>query len=124
MIELREGVHSLVLQEKARADQNHGECYNSPHEGWAVMLEEMLEAKDEARRVEEMVKELWHSVRMAPLPPHTQFMYEKAANICVIAQSAAAEFIQVAAVCARFLHSVNCGGREWNMQEAITHEKE
>lgn len=68
---------ALVLEEVERAQQKYPP-FNSAHEGYAVLLEE--------------VDELWDEVKMAPTRRRSDFMY--------------AEAVQVAAMAVRFLVDV------------------
>lgn len=43
-------ITSLMIKELARANHIHAKTFNSPHEGYAVMLEEMDELFDEIRK--------------------------------------------------------------------------
>jgi hypothetical protein len=43
--------------------KKYGEQYNSLHEGYAVLLEEVEEAVDELERVKEEMSELWTCIK-------------------------------------------------------------
>ncbi len=41
----------------------HGNKYNSTHEGYAVLLEEVEEAESELERIKEEMSDLWQNVK-------------------------------------------------------------
>ena len=88
------GVYALQLQELANIREKHGAAYNSLHEGFAVLMEEVEEVKEELDNVEQTMTRLWHITR-ADMP---HMVYGCASQIAHYAAKAAAEAIQVAAV--------------------------
>jgi len=69
----------------------YGESYNSLHEGYAVLLEEVEEAGEELERVKEELSELWLCVKqndnagaseaLRRLSTHAYFMLQETAQI-------------------------------------------
>lgn len=93
MKELLAEVKASVLTEYNRAAEKFGTANNSPHESYAVILEEYEEAQSEADSFEWRMRSFWNGVKA------------NNANECQlqqmqrIAEKAAAEWIQVAAMC-------------------------
>jgi len=93
--ELLNEVETSVFMEYQRAAEKFGIANNSAHESYAVLLEEFEEAKTEAEKFEAMLGFYWHGVKKNDV------------NICAeclpkmqeMAIRAAAEWIQVAAMC-------------------------
>ena len=95
MTKLIEEVKELIEKEYGRAGAQFGLTNNSDHESYAILLEEVEEAKSELRCVEEYMKEFWDYVR-SDFGPHDKFVccgdMERRALLC------ACEMIQVAAM--------------------------
>lgn len=72
----------------------HGHQYNSLHEGYAVLLEEVEETEDELKRVKDELAELWQSVKqddnggareaLRRIYTHAYFMLQEAAQVCAV----------------------------------------
>lgn len=88
------GVYALQMQELNNIREKHGAAYNSLHEGFAVLMEDVEEVKEELDNVEQTMTRLWHITR-ADMP---HMVYGCASQIAHYAAKAAAEAIQVAAV--------------------------
>jgi len=79
--------------EYARACEKHGKYNNSPHESYAVILEEYEEAQEEAERFGLALGRFWGAVRSnSATGGILEAMQE-------LAEKAAAEWVQVAAMC-------------------------
>ena len=74
----------------------HGNQYNSLHEGYAVLLEEVEETEDELKRVKDELAELWQSVKqddnggavdaLRRIYTHAYFMLQEAAQVTAVTQ--------------------------------------
>ncbi len=86
-------VQASVFMEYERAKKKFGPANNSPHESYAVILEELEEAKSESTSFDCCLRLYWGDVRAdRPAKCNLQQMQR-------IAEKAAAEWIQVAAMC-------------------------
>lgn len=63
MKQLFEEVRKLQEKELTRAAEQHGSTFNSLHEAYAVMLEEIQEAAQEMRETENAAGGLWSFIR-------------------------------------------------------------
>ena len=87
-----QGVKYLVQNELDMACEEHGNRFNSDHEAYAVIHEEIEEMLDEVEKVELFDRSLWHIV-MGDLQTDSSLrLIEDAAIRC------ACEAIQVAAM--------------------------
>lgn len=98
-----EGMKKLVEQaieeETKKAVEKWGPTYNSLHEGYAVLKEEMDEARDEFNKVRNFMYDAWGCVK---LNNGNDFI----ANVNQIrnnARNLALEAVQIAAVCDKIL---------------------
>ena len=83
-----------VLMEYNRAAEKFGKAHNSPHEGYAVILEEYEEAQQESDMFLRELEYYWGSVKR-----NSTFSDDTLENMQAYAMRAAAEWIQVAAMC-------------------------
>ena len=90
-------VRELVGVELASANKQFPQ-FHSPHEGWAVMLEECKELEDEYRKISSEMEEMLSSIRM-----NDNCDNECARVILRHAVFAACESIQVAAMAQKYL---------------------
>lgn len=95
MKQLIEDVKTLSLMELERADSKFGP-FNSAHEGYAVIKEEIEETKEEFVRVENRLDHLWDSIK------ENEVNFNNAISIENYAIRLAAEAIQVAAMARKF----------------------
>jgi tetrahydromethanopterin S-methyltransferase subunit B len=108
---VRQGLFKAVVdvacQEEEAAIKIHP-LFNSTHEGYAVILEELQEAKEGLEKVEALVDELWHSVRNNSFDSfryrdnaiiNTVYLYDEAVKL-------ACEVIQIAAMANKFVESI------------------
>lgn len=83
-----------LLDEELEAANNKFPMFNSNHEAFAVFLEEMEEARDEAQNLEIISNNIWISTKEnhAPEVLHEQYTaaYEAAINLAVEAIQTAA----------------------------------
>ena len=90
---LMKSVNELVSQELKMANTNFPP-FNSRHEGYAVLLEEVEEAEWDMEAVRSATDSLWHAIkRDMPIP---------VAGVKNYAVRLACEAIQVAAMCDKF----------------------
>ncbi|MCL2563125.1 MAG: hypothetical protein FWE08_03720 [Oscillospiraceae bacterium] len=95
-------IEYLVCQELAEARTKHGRRFNSPHEGYAVLLEEFEEMLDGANNIGEVLPYLWQDTKQdAPQASLCGWMPRIKAD----AINVAAEAIQVAAMAVKFSES-------------------
>lgn len=87
-------VERLVKEEYDRASEQHGERFHSPHEAYAVILEELQEAAHEYENVRDFLKEFWYQTKKDSFLS-CEFL---AKDIQDFALRAAAEMIQLAAM--------------------------
>lgn len=93
-----EKLPQLVTEELAAANALH-EHFHSPHEGYAVLLEEVEEAKEQLARVGLNIECLWAQVRNDRIDNARR--YAKSVETCAV--RLAAEAIQVAAMAQKFM---------------------
>lgn len=92
MKELKEAVKGLVREEYERAAKKFGEKFNSPHEAYAVLKEEMEEAQKEMRYTLGQTEVYWIRIKENRITDGTlEVIEERALN-------AACELIRVAAM--------------------------
>ena len=91
--ELKSEVQASVFKEYERAYKKFGKVNNSNHESYAVILEEFEEAQDDMRGLEWNLRSFWGAVR-ADTATKYQLQHMRR-----IAENAAGELIQVAAMC-------------------------
>lgn len=90
-------VRELVSVELAAANEKFPQ-FHSPHEGWAVMLEECKELEDEYNTISDEMDEMFSSIRM-----NDKCDVECSRVILRHAVFAACEAIQVAAMAQKYL---------------------
>lgn len=93
MKELKEAVRALMREEYERAAERFGESFNSPHEAYAVILEEAQEAGLELMDLKYAIDLFWESVKKDDTEHQDSLR-----NIEKCALNAAYECIQVAAM--------------------------
>lgn len=88
-------LHQVLKAEYLRAKVDHGDTYHSPHEAWGVLMEEWDEVFDELEEAGERLGDIARGVRRGD----AQGLAQTFGSIQLFAMRAAAELIQVAAVC-------------------------
>lgn len=64
MAKLYDKVNLLAVMEQNEAAKNYGRAFNSMHEGFAVLMEELAEASENMVRLEDdAMQDLWCAVR-------------------------------------------------------------
>lgn len=56
-------LRKAIYAEVENIKNKHGECYNSIHEGYAVLKEEIEEAAEEMERTKNLLAEIWQNCR-------------------------------------------------------------
>ena len=86
-------IHNLIEEELAEANKIHP-LFQSPHEAYAVMLEELEEVKEELYACDELLDATWGRVRsdfgvadlMQRLKGHAVFMVQEGIQLAAMAQ--------------------------------------
>ena len=92
-----ESIKQAEINELEYIKKRHGEQYNTPHEGYAVMAEEIEELFEALEGIRENSSKVWKSVKINILDDTAITLIRSRAL------AAAEEAIQVAAVCDKFL---------------------
>ena len=103
---LTNAINNLALLEATNAKQNHGTTYASHHEAYGVLAEEVQEAGEEHKSIQQHMEQLLRFVRT----DYTEGIADCLAVLKQDAIRAAAESVQVAAVCQKWLDMM--GGTE------------
>ena len=98
--EATKSIEQAVLHEFRNIVKKYGPTYNSEHEGYAVLLEEVEEACEDADFLQDTMKRLWLSIRQ------NNFSNYELSQVYNLAKALAEESVQVAAVCERFMETV------------------
>ncbi len=93
-------VEALVQEELARASAKFGERHHSPHEAYAVMLEEHIEMVAEVQRAGEAVNRYFRRIMANESP---ELLNKTVTDAKSYAIAAACEAIQLAAMCEKAL---------------------
>ena len=89
-------VRELVKVELSAANERFQQ-FHSQHEGWAVILEELEETKEQLEAVERFLSYAWNRIK------DDVTAREQIDTVALLAENAACEAIQVAAMCKKFL---------------------
>ena len=100
MEELVKQVNKLVVEEEERSMKHHP-LFNSTHEGIAVIKEEIEETEDELSQLNENTLGAWHFVKK----DNTKLLLINIEEMEGNAIRLAAEAIQTAAMCNKFIES-------------------
>lgn len=98
MMNLEAELERLAVAELERANEKFP-LFTSDHEGYAVILEEFQESEEEVNRARFQLNRLWESVRA----DEAQTEYIRRIRERML--KAAAEAIQTAAMCEKFIQS-------------------
>ena len=96
----KESINQAIAYELQNIVKNYGPTYNSNHEGYAVLKEEVEEAADALKAVNQNLNVLWKSIRVNFVTGECINQVKK--NAVFLAQEA----VQVVAVCERFIETV------------------
>lgn len=107
MIELRKEVEAAAQAELNRANTKFP-LFNSPHEGYAVTLEEIEEAQEAMENVKSSMKVLWERVKGVEI---ACFLDDETKPMAIYNQAidAACEMVQAAAMLLKYEMSVGDG---------------
>ena len=89
-------VRELVKVELSAANERFQQ-FHSQHEGWAVILDELEETKEQLEAVERFLSYAWNRIK------DDVTAREQIDTVALLAENAACEAIQVAAMCQKFL---------------------
>lgn len=115
MKHLKEEMHKVAENELSRANANFP-LFNSPHEGYAVILEEYEEAHEALEQVKSSLDVLWERVKGIDI---ACFLKKKTLPMAIYedAINAACEMVQVAAMLLKyemsFPHIEESEGKEY-----------
>ena len=90
-------IHKAIASEYESANEKFPP-FNSVHEGYAVLLEEVEEAKAEIERIEVYLNSLWLAVKR----DYNKSCFASAYNVKRAAVRAMQELVQVCAMCDKF----------------------
>lgn len=113
MDELILGVRSMVGDEYGRAAAEHGAAAHSPHEGYALIKEEVEEAEADMEALTQRLDHFWNCVK----GDDTRWYPHYLKQIRMTAVLGACELIQVAAMAEKALKGYE------NMKEEHDNEK-
>ena len=94
-------INQAVCYELQAITKKHGAHYASPHEGYAVLKEEVEEAEECIQLLNEKLSRVWQNIRINWNDPTT--VYEAQQSAVALAEEA----VQCAAVCERFIATLN-----------------
>ena len=95
-----ECIEQAVCHELRNIVKKYGPTYHSEHEGYAVLLEEVEEARECTDYMMDSLKGLWTSIRQDEL---SNF---ELSQVRGFARALIEEAVQVTAVCERFMETV------------------
>ena len=101
-----QAVRDMILNELAKGIEKHG-LHNSPHEAYAVLLEEVEEVNDNLKRINQAMDVLWRSVKRDHRAGAARDMILDFAKETII------ELVQVAAMVEKYKISEE----EWNNEK-------
>lgn len=106
-------VENLAKKEYELASQNFGATNNSSHESYAVLKEEMDEARDEDIQTGLWTERYWKAVKENDLEKQAECLKE----VQLHALLAACEFIQTAAMAHKAMETINHTGSKTQQGE-------
>ena len=110
---LETGVNELVALEFDYALGEHG-LYHSPHEAWAVILEELEETKDEVEEAKADFTKLYGPIFRERDP---QAMHRIAGAIAKDARKIMTEAAHLAAAAEKLAHTIECAPNSYFRKE-------
>ena len=94
-------INQAVCYELQQITKKYGVHYASPHEGYAVLKEEVEEAEESMQLLNEKFSKIWQNIRINWNDPTA--VYEAQQSAVALAEEA----VQCAAVCERFIATLN-----------------
>jgi len=90
---------NMFEEEKTSANRNNP-SFSSSHEGFAVILEEIEEFKEDSERIENVFSALWQDIKQNEEPKYQQ---QKARELMANVKDAILELIQVGAMASKLI---------------------
>lgn len=103
MNELLAGLEIMAAQEKKRAEKENGATFHSPHEAYGVIAEELMEARTEMSCLTGAEAALLRVIHRNDPELYRNSLIEARKA----AMNAAAELVQVAAMCNKAIYSLD-----------------
>jgi len=97
--ELLRDIGDLANEELLFANQKFP-LFNSPHEGYGTMKEELEESKDEFEKIKEKFELFWEKIKSNENACSSAYLMERDAIKCI------AEMVQFAAMCRKYCDSL------------------
>ena len=98
----QKSIEQAVCYELQNIVKVYGSVYHSPHEGYAILLEECQESIEDTRFMSNRLECVWHGVRNND----NTTLLNNLGEVKEFALALAEEAIQCAAVCEKFIESV------------------
>ena len=92
---------NMIEEHNKEIEQKWGIGYNSEPEFYGVIKEEIEEAREEQKDLDEKLENIWAKIRK-----DEPISKQDCANIILIAQHLIAEAVQVGAVAGRMMHGI------------------
>lgn len=96
----KESIDQAVCYELQNIVKEYGPTYHSTHEGYAVLKEEVEEAAEDMKQIEQLMEGVWDAVKI------NFAMKDQLGKLKAVAVALAGEAVQCAAVLERFLSTV------------------
>lgn len=109
MEKLMQEVAYSILKEYDRASEEYGPIHNSDHEAYAVLLEELEEAKNDVRFCSSAMESLWSAVKNKHCIDSVKIDKLKLIHEC--AMLGACELIQTAAMAHKAIRTIEERGK-------------
>ena len=97
-----ESIYQAIAYELQNIVKNHGAVYASEHEAYAVLKEEIEEAADDLEQINKDLAYLWALIKNNHINKGGGTISEARDYAAMLAQEA----VQVAAVCERFMATI------------------
>lgn len=105
MTRLEEAANRLVEYELADAAEKHGARFHSVHEGYGVLMEEVMEAEAEAAGISQLTDKTLLRYTQAAADGYGGVLRARLRALSRVAIKAACEYIQVAAMAKKMMES-------------------
>lgn len=96
-------INAATAAETENAKKNWGPTFYSEHEAWAVLKEEVEEAAEEEKTIQDCLNALWNAIRQGKQQERQKnslsFVFQHA-------QALATEAVQIAAVAQKYLDTL------------------